>query len=384
MKPYRVLLCSTFLHQLLIYSVRPYVSLLADELGANSMQVGLLIMLSSILPVMMALPIAAWINRFGCRRLTILAGMIYLLACGMLTIARTLAPIAVAMLLIGMAYTLELTTLQFQSTRADLGAPLSRVIGYYTLYNSLGVSVGSFVGGQLNELLGMNFCFVGSFMIALINLVFVWMLRAPELTVRRETSGTIREVLTITNMPAILICGGLTMYALEIVNTYFPLYGKEIGLSSAQIGIILSAGGIGQLVIRPFLHSLTQRVPLFVLLGTFMAVSGVGILCFGFARSYLLCIGIAVWTGLSLGILNPLCLFAMTAMVELTERAKALAVRVMVNFTGQAIGPVGFGALASAAGYRAVFWSSGVLLLASALINLGRRLQRQTEDAFRQ
>lgn len=120
MKPYRVLLCSTFLHQLLIYSVRPYVSLLADELGANSMQVGLLIMLSSILPVMMALPIAAWINRFGCRRLTILAGMIYLLACGMLTIARTLAPIAVAMLLIGMAYTLELTTLQFQSTRADL------------------------------------------------------------------------------------------------------------------------------------------------------------------------------------------------------------------------------------------------------------------------
>lgn len=33
MKLYRTLLCSTFLHQLLIYSVRPYVFLLADELG---------------------------------------------------------------------------------------------------------------------------------------------------------------------------------------------------------------------------------------------------------------------------------------------------------------------------------------------------------------
>ncbi len=384
MKPYRVLLCSTFLHQLLIYSVRPYVSLLADELGASSMQIGLLIMLSSVLPVVMALPIASWVNRFGCRRLTVLAGVLYLPACGMLAAARALALIAAAMLLLGMAYTLELTTLQFQSTRGDLGAPASSVIGYYTLCNSLGVSAGSFVGGQLNELLGTNLCFAGSFVIALINLAVVWMLRAPDLTVQREASGTIREVLTTENMPAILICGGLTMYALEIVNTYFPLYGKEIGLSSAQIGIVLSVSGIGQLVIRPFMHSLTRKAPLFILLGVFMAISGVGILCFGFAESYLLCIAIAAWTGVSLGILNPLCLFAVTATVELARRAKALAVRVMVNFTGQAIGPVGFGALAGAAGYRAVFWVSGAMLLAGALINRGRRLPPQAEDALRQ
>ena len=115
-----------------------------------------------------------------------------------------------------------------------------------------------------------------------------------------------------------------------------------------------------------------------------MAISGVGILCFGFAESYLLCIAIAAWTGVSLGILNPLCLFAVTATVELARRAKALAVRVMVNFTGQAIGPVGFGALAGAAGYRAVFWVSGAMLLAGALINRGRRLPPQAEDALRQ
>lgn len=380
MKPYRVLLCSTFQHQLLIYTVRPYVSLLADELGASSLQIGLLIMLSSILPVVMALPIALWVNRIGCRKLTVLAGILYLPACGMLAMAKSLAMVASAMLVLGAAYTLEFTTLQFQSTRGDLGAPSSSVVGYYTLCNSLGVSAGSFVGGQLNELMGMNYCFVGSFVIGLGNLALVLLLRAPDLTTRQEASGTVREILMIKNLPAILICGGLTMYGLEIVNTYFPLYGKEIGLSPAQIGVVLGISGVGQLLVRPFMHSLTRKVPLFALLGIFMAISGAGILCFGFAGGYAFCICIAALTGITLGILNPLCLFAVTATVELAKRAKALAVRVMVNFTGQAIGPVGFGALASAAGYKSVFWVSGMLLLVGALMNYGRRLTPQAED----
>lgn len=240
--------------------------------------------------------------------------------------------IAPAMLLLGVAYTLKLTTLQFQSTHDDLGAPSSNVIGYYTLCNSLGISVGSFVGGDLNGQLGTNLCFAGSFVIALVNLAVVWVFRTLNLTARREMSGIIREILATANMSAILTCGGLTMYALEIVNTYFPLYGKEIGLSPAQIGIVMSASGIGQMAIRPFMHSLTRRLPLFILLGSFIAISAAGIVCFGFAKSYALCIIIAVWTGVSLGILNPLCLFAVT--VGLARRAKAIAVRVMVNFAG--------------------------------------------------
>lgn len=300
----------------------------------------------------------------------------------MLVVTRRIVLIAPAMLLLGVAYTLKLTTLQFQSTRDDLSAPSSNVIGYYTLCNSLGISLLS--GGERNGQPGTNLCFAGSFVIALVDLAVVWVFRTLNLTARREMSSTIREILATANMSAILTCGGLTMYALEIVNTYFPLYGKEIGLSPAQIGSVLSASGIGQMAIRPFMHSLTRRLPLFILLGSFIAISAAGIVCFDFAKNYALCIIIAVWTGVSLGILNPLCLFAVTVTVGLARCAKALAVRIMANFAGQSIGPLCFGAIANGAGYKAVIWASGVLLFTGALINHGRRLLPQAETVLRQ
>lgn len=141
-------------------------------------------------------------------------GGLYLPACGMLVVTRRIVLIAPAMLLLGVAYTLKLTTLQFQSTRDDLGAPSSNTIPFVIR------SEYPFVGEERNGQLGTNLCFAGSFVIALVNLAVVWMFRTPNLTARRETSGTIREILATANMSAILTCGGLTMYALEIVNTY--------------------------------------------------------------------------------------------------------------------------------------------------------------------
>ena len=369
MKQYRVLLIGTFVHQTLVYSVRPYISLLADVNGADSVQIGVLVMLSSLLPVVLALPIASIINRFGCRRITLTAGIVYFFAVGTLVVAHDLIWIAIAMLVFGTAYALEFATLQFQSTRGDLGAPSEHVIGYYALFNSLGVSAGSYIGGQLNEHLGKNLCFLGGIVIACLNLLLIVLLRAPDTTVKREASGTIADVMRVPNMFTILLSGGLVMFCLEVVNTYFPLYGQEIGLTAAQVGTVLSVSGVGQLVIRPFIHRLTHGHSLFRVLALFMVVSGCGIVGFGLTGSYAVCLVLAGITGAGLGILNPLYLLAVSAAVDLALRAKALAVRVMVNFGGQAIGPVGYGFLAQYFGYASVFWVSGGILVAGAIMN---------------
>ena len=127
--------------------------------------------------------------------------------------------------------------------------------------------------------------------------------------------------------------------------------------------------GLAQVFIRPFLKKFItlfrrDRVLYFCFL-----LGGISIMAYGLVKEHILFILVAGFSGMMLGLANPLTLLAVSYAAPSDQRSQVLALRIMGNYLGQTISPLFFGLLANAIGFAPVFWiSGGIMALNSALV----------------
>lgn len=351
-----------FIHCLALYASRPYLSILATYLGAGAEQVGFVVSMYSVIQVICTLYVSRLIDRLGQKKCEIIGAGIYTLGVFGLVFTGKLWLIGLYALFMGAAHCFILLSSQSILTGIGMEEERDKAVGYFAFANSAGAFIGPFIGGFMQDIFGVNKGFLGAVVISLLSLmaaVFLPKTKGQSASAPTPIGGIIKNPAVVNN----ILLSGAVFFATDIIITYLPLYGAEIGLTATAIGLLLSANGMAQMLVRPFLGYMCALMTKDRTFQLCLFLGGIGTACLGVVKSFYPLMFVAIIVGFTLGLANPLTLITVSDISTPKNRNQILALRLMSNYAGQTISPITFGALASITGLASVFWSSGGVML---------------------
>lgn len=360
-----ILVTCTLIHWLAIYASRPYISLLIKEITDNNATPGMIAAIYGLIQVCLALQVSDSINKFGAKKLIVFGNILLVSSFVVLATTKSLFLIALSSLSLGIAHVFVMISAQYTATGFSGSVSKEKAVGLYTFSNSLGIFMGPSVGAFFYEKLGVGRNFWGIFFISLLSLIVAFFIKDNRKAVSTNTSDAVISAIELMKDKKIfsaLIVSSMVMFTSEIAITYFPIYGLEIGLSVQQIGIILSTSGLSMTLIRPFLGKLSTYFPLSKIVASSLLIGGIAMMFYGFVTMFGFLLIVAAICGLAQGLLGPATMLSVTNAAKQAYRGKVLALRTMIVFFSQSIGPVICGLLSSYTGIAPVFILGGSIM----------------------
>lgn len=332
---------------------------------------------SALTGVLFSIPAGLIADRFGRRRMLILSSLIfstvpflYLLVeqVWQLALVRFLHGFGTAIFLpVGMAFVSDL----FLKRRGEK-------MGWFSTATLLGRFCAPVVGGAILSavtLLGdMRFKAV-YILCGAMGLVTLWttlsMLVVEEHhTEARTWSGIRQAFLSVISSRTIVVTSTVEaaiLFAYGTFETFIPLLAQKTGVSTAAIGIMLSAQVLTLALTKPVMgrfsdkHGRKPQIFYGALMGAFCICS------YGFAHSFGAMFAASILLGLCLSIVTSAtsALIADTSRCE--ERGSAMGVLGSIMDIGHTTGPLVAGIVASHFGFSYAFIAPGGLLVAIAL-----------------
>ena len=346
--------------------VRVAVSLDALARGASVALVGVLLALFALLPMLFALPAGRLADRIGVRR-PMLWGSIGCVVGPLLpAVWPGLPALFVCAALTGASF--MLFQIPAQRTTGELGAESERTANFSWLALGYGASgfLGPLVAGFAIDTLGFGWAFV---VLALPPLVPAIALAAQRLNLPAVRAlehagrrGGALELLKLPGLRRILIINVAFALGWDLHTVFVPIYGSKIGLSAAQIGMILAAFAAATFVVRLFLPLITRRFAETKLMTAALFCAGAVFIAFPFLTSATALAAVSFVLGLALGTSQPMVLSQLHAQSPPGRAGEVVGIRMTLMQSMAVAVPLVFGAVTGAVGLLPVFWSVGLFI----------------------
>ena len=345
---------------------RVVVSLYALESGASQMQVGILMALYALCPMLFAIAIGRLADRVGAR-LPMLLGSCGLGLALLLSVAwPAMATLYVASFLLGTSFHFFFVTVT--GVAGGIGGAGNRSRNYALV--SLGFSGAGFLGpliaGFSIDHLGhlKAFMILAAFTVVpvLILLFRPHFLPGAVKTGGEGAGGGAIELWRMPRLRTTFLASGFISAGWDLFNFYMPVYGHGIGLSASAIGVILGVFALATFVIRSVLPWLVKRrseaqimvYALFVAAGAFSLFPL-------FEHPLALC-AVAFLLGLGVGCGQPMSMSLIYSLAPKNRVSEAAGLRVTVNNFTHLVIPLAFGSVGAALGFAPVWLANSVLL----------------------
>ncbi len=345
---------------------RVVISLFALESGATQMQVGILMALYALCPMLFAIAIGRLADRVGAR-LPMLLGSAGLGIGLLLAVAwPTMGMLYVVALLLGASFHFFFVTVT--GVAGGIGGTQHRSRNYALV--SLGFSGAGFIGPLVA---GFSIDYLGhlqAFMIlaacTVIPILMLWLkadfLPGSTKTATDAPSGGALELWRAPQLRNTFIASGFISAGWDLFNFYLPVYGHGIGLSASAIGIILGAFALATFVIRAALPLLLRRISeAQILIYAIFVAAGAFTLFPLFDSPVALCM-VAFLLGLGVGCGQPMSMSLIYSLAPKGRASEAAGVRVTVNNITHMVIPLLFGSVGTAFGYAPVWLANSALL----------------------
>lgn len=345
---------------------RVVVSLFALESGATQMEVGILMALYALCPMLFAIAIGRLADRVG-PRLPMLLGSVGLgVALSLTAIWPTMGALYIASFLMGSSFHFFFVTVT--GIAGGIGGTQHRSRNYALV--SLGFSGAGFIGpliaGFAIDYLGhiQTFLILAAFTV--IPVLMLWLrpgfLPGAAKVPGTGASGGAMELWRVPRLRNTFIASGFISAGWDLFNFYMPVYGHGIGLSASMIGIILGVFALATFVIRALLPWLLQRTNEAQILIYAIFVAAFAFILFPFFENpYALC-AVSFLLGLGVGCGQPMSMSLIYALAPAGRASEAAGLRVTVNNFTHLVIPLVFGTLGTAFGYAPVWLANSVLL----------------------
>ncbi len=366
-----------------LVSARMTASLYALEHKASTFTVGVILALFSLVPMLIAVPAGRWLDAVGPWRPTLTG--ILLLQGGMLLPAlfpyatADVAPLMVSSALVGTGCTLVMLAVQHVvGERAD---PNNRPAAFSLL--ALGASVSGFVGpvasGAIIDAFGHRATYAALVVEVMLTLALLWRHRAllptrPHQTKPLEPRHPL-ELLQHTDLRRIMIATALVSMSWDLQTFVIPVHGTRVGLSAAQIGLVLGSFALATFVIRLAMPRLSRRYSEWQVLIFTLFSASLAFAVFPFLSALAPLMAIAFFLGLGLGAAQPNIMSLVHSRSPEGRVGEALGLRSTIINSSQVVLPLVFGAFGSVLGAGAMFWSMALLVGAGG--GAASRWQRQ-------
>ncbi len=241
--PVLVACALSFILYLGAYMRLPLVPLFASDLGATTVQVGMINAGFMVAAALLSLPLGLVSDRLGRRRL-ILSGMaISGLTSLFLLLVRT--PLEVGLVYLFSGIGLACFSPSMMSYVGDVSPPpfLGRAYGWYTSSLYLGMAAGPGLGGAIAAG-GFRTAFLVSAAVIGAGLIAgAGRMPAPEPVIRPGTADPAADFREIAGNRTVIACWVATFfstYAWGALFAFFPLYARNAGISVTHTGLIFT------------------------------------------------------------------------------------------------------------------------------------------------
>ncbi|MPZ61444.1 MAG: MFS transporter [Propionibacteriales bacterium] len=361
---------AALLYWIASHSLRPFVVLRLDTLGASAQEVGLVAAAYASLALLLAIPGGRAIDRLGSTRV-LYGSLIAMVGIGAAyAFADTIPQLFALQMINGVVELGVWLSLQTLASHAGTGDVLARQLSMFSFAWGLGIAIGPTVGGLVYESIGFpGLAFTYSALAAGI-LIAMWFAPAGPAGMRARGGGLGRDARQTARQPAIrsvLLSSFVAMYIISIKNTFYPLSLEERGITETRIGVLLSIMGVASLGVRVLVPMLLRRFgPRFVLVvGTSVGVVGISLT--PWMLHPVLLVAAAVFTGAGYGSNPPVAMQLLGEHSAESKRGLVMGLRAASTRLAQVLQPLVFGSLAAAAGTGLAFPISGVILAAMTL-----------------
>jgi len=368
---FRVLFVSIFAATLGLGIISPLMPIYAESLGATGIWLGLIFSGFSLARLVFMPVVGRLSDRVG-RKIFIVVGLLLYTAISLLyvwasnvvqlTLVRLFHGFASAMVIpIAMAYVGDTTP------RGHEGARL----GTFNIALFLGMGSGPFLGGALNDALGINAVFYS--MAALTAFAFLTCLFfLPPSTRGRSTGEKPRKswatILRDRIVKALLLFRAINAVARGGILAFLPLLAVQFGLSSTQLGVLLSANVLLTAALqRPFgvVADKVNRYTL-VLLGS--VVTSVGLLAVPLMRGFLSFLLLSLVIGGGGAVAMPAATAITAEIGQWAGMGTSMGLFNMAMSLGMILAPLISGAVMDLLGLEAVFLVAGAIGFAGTIL----------------
>ncbi|MGX6511122.1 MFS transporter [Rhodococcus sp. SJ-2] len=367
---------STALLHAAFQSVRVLVSYRILALGGDAATIGMITALYAIVPLLAAVRMGRAVDRGHAT--VILRGGIVVSTVGLGSIALSSGLLVLGLGNIVLGLGQLLVTVSGQAFVSILSSPgeLDRGFAGITLGVSVGQAVGVPVAGAIaathstsDGTVETTGALIAMTVLAALALPFVIGLREPLGSGRTADDGppqSVRSMLATPGMKPAMLSSLIVLASVDLVVVYLPLLGEQFGFGVLLVSVLLTARTVASIVSRALLPWALRRIPRRRLLlsataGTIVPVALIPVVPNPWVIGLLLAVCGVFW-----GVGQPLTMTWVVELVEPSDRASALAVRLTGNRLGQVAVPLAAGAVAGVAGVASVFWVTAALLSAAA------------------
>lgn len=349
---------------------RVVASLLAINLGANPFEVGTLISVYSIFPLLLGVYSGRIADRFGSRRPMLVGTLVMGVGLLLPFLFAKLAVLYLSCILIGTGFVFF--NVSNQTLGGALGTPAERTHNFATL--GLGYAAGHLVGpvlaGYAIDHLGHRYGYLIFAVMALVPVAIFMFdrrfdIRAPQTTRER---GNPFALLRLPLLRRTVIISALITTGWDLYGFYVPIYGHSIGLSASTIGNILGVFAIATFVVRAVLARLTRRFGIENVLRTAAFSAAALFVPFALVEYVPLLFALSFGIGLTLGCSQPLTLNLSYNASPEGRTGEVTGLRLTINNVTHIAVPVASGAVAAILGVAPVFWTCAALLITSGYL----------------
>jgi MFS family permease len=246
--------------------------------------------------------------------------------------------------------------------------------GLFTFYASLGHALGPLIGGWLADTgevrVDANAAFTFALILFILAIISVLKLSTkkenqpvPEKT---EAKVTARQVLAVPTFKSAIFVASATTSVVDVVLIFLPLFGRELGISVTDIGILLAIRSFASMGVRVLLGQITNMLGLKRILVWGSVVTLVSMVALALATNFWVIAVIMVISGFAMGIGQPATMAWVSRISNAESRGLAIAIRLTANRFGQVAMPAVAGVIAGG-GIAAVFYSLALIQAASVL-----------------
>ncbi len=373
----------TFIGFVGVNASRVVLQLYALDLHASPTQVGLLIALYYVCPLLLSWPAGTWGDRHGPRR-----PLAFSAVCGAggLLIpyyVQSLPALYLAGTLSGMSFAFFLVIVQ--NLVGVLSAPEKRAQNFsnFSLVGATSNFVGPLVAGlSVDYLQYPRACVVaGAFSLATGAMVMIWGERLPGGTRRTSPRAPLMETLSDPAVVRILAIGALVQLGTDLFQFYIPVYGVAIGLSASAIGLLLATFAAASFIVRFALARLIRRLGEDKLLAYSFFIAAVGFALVPLFQHVAMLALVSFIFGLGTGCGQPIATMLMFSRAADGRSGEALGLRLTINNLVRVIAPALFGFVVSGFGLAPVFYINAAMMGAGGLVSRTKAGRKSPPDA---
>lgn len=244
-------------------------------------------------------------------------------------------------------------------------------IGYFSLFMSLAMVIGPFLGltimERYHEVVLFGFCVI----LALLSCFCGFIVRIPEEEGRKKTEGAAgwRKFIEPGALP-ISLAGSILAFSYGAITTFISVYAKELGMGAfASYFFMIFAAMI--VISRPFTGKIFDRLGAHVLVYPGILLFTLGMIGLSLAQTPLVFLVTGGVIGLGFGALLPS--FQTIAVQSSPDHRRGVATGTyFVLFdTGYGLGAYLLGIVAAAASYHTMYFIAGLVVACTAVLYYG-------------